>query len=528
MKILLAGGGTGGHIMPILAVVRQLKRVEPKTKFLWLGMKNGPEAKIAQDNFINFKPIFAGKLRRYFSLRNITDFVKLPIGVVQAYLAVKKFKPDVCFSKGGYVSVPAVIACSRLNVPVILHESDVVAGRANLFMAKYATKIALGFEEGKQSFKNYEDKIVVIGNPVREEVLVASREKGMLDFKLNKNKPVLLVMGGSQGARKINELILNSLDKLLQKWQIIHLLGPSLGSQVLGSSGALAKDYHAFKFLNGNKMGEAYACADLVVSRAGANSLAEIAALGKAAILIPYPYASANHQKLNAEIYVKKGAAIILDEKDLTSERLLVEINKLADDKNKLESLKMAMLKMSDKNAAEKLTVEILDLAKNKKNAIKKYPKVLIFTEGTILMQKNGEGKSREERVKQVKNDEISVKDFANYVSIGKAVEKLKSWQEQGAKISYLTSRTDLNEVEQIKNVLVKYDFLEGDLIYRKENQNYKNIIEAVKPDVLIEDDCESIGGQEEMVSTFVNSEIKKRMKIIVVKEFEGIDGVQI
>ncbi len=526
MKILLAGGGTGGHIMPILATVKQIIRINPETQFLWIGTKKGPEARIARDNKIEFKAVLAGKMRRYVSFWNLVDLIKLPLGVVQAYFKVKKFKPDVCFSKGGYVSVPTVLACHHFKIPVLLHESDIIAGKSNLFMAKYANKIALGFEEGKQSFKDYSNKVVITGNPVRDEILSANRENGLKDFKLNNNKPVLLIMGGSQGAQRINELIGQVLPKFLEKWQIIHLVGPEHGNQILGNLGALENDYHVFKFLDGKKMGEALAVATLIVSRSGANSLAEIAALGRPAILIPYPHSAGDHQKINADIYAKNNAAIVLDEKDLTPEKLLKEINNLLIDKGKLEKLQLAMLKMSNKEANSKLTTEILALAKSKNVLAKKNKKILVFVEGTILMQKKAFGESRDKIVLQVKNNDPSIDDFANYIMIGQANLKLKKWQEQGAKILYLTSRTLAEEVAQIGEVLAKNNFPEGDLFYRKENQQYKDIVEYIKPDILIEDDCESIGGIKEMAISQVKPEIKNNIKLIVVKEFAGIDNL--
>ncbi|MDD3888071.1 MAG: undecaprenyldiphospho-muramoylpentapeptide beta-N-acetylglucosaminyltransferase [Patescibacteria group bacterium] len=526
MKILLAGGGTGGHIMPILAIVKQINRIKPGVQFLWIGTKKGLEFKIARENNIEFKAVLAGKMRRYVSFWNIVDMIKFPLGIIQAYFKIKKFKPDVCFSKGGYVSVPTVLVCNHFKIPVLLHESDVVAGKTNLFMAKYANKIALGFEDGKQSFKDYSNKIVVTGNPVRDEILSANRDTGFKDLKLNKDKPVLLIMGGSQGAQRINELIGLVLPKLLERWQIIHLVGPEHGNQILGNFNALENDYHVFKFLDGKKMGEALTVSTLVVSRSGANSLAEIAALGKAAILIPYPHAASNHQKANAQVYEKNNAAVILDEKGLTSEKLLIEINNLQNDKKKLEKMQLAMLKMSNKEANNKIATEILNLAKSKNTLSKRNNKILIFVEGTILMHKKGVGETRENIVLQVKNNEPSINDFANYIMIGKANLKLKNWQEQGAKISYLTSRTVSEEIAQIGEVLAKNNFPEGDLFYRKENQQYKNIIEYVKPNIFIEDDCESIGGSKEIAILQINPEIKSNIKSIVIKEFAGIDSL--
>lgn len=359
MRILLAGGGTGGHIMPILAVVKQIKHLKKDVDFLFVGTEKGPEAKLVKEAGIKFKSVLAGKMRRYLSFKNIIDFFKAPIGIRQARIIVDEFKPDVLFSKGGYVSVPTVLACYKLGVPIILHESDVRPGRANLFMAKYADKIALGFEQAKTYFGEFADKCVVTGNPVRAEILDGSTKRGYVKFGLEYDKPVLLVMGGSQGAKRVNELVGEVLPCLLAKWQVVHLTGDLRTEEQKNLRTDKFKDYHFFKFLDAQEMGDVLACADLVVSRAGANSLAEIAGLGRPSILIPYPYAVGDHQKLNAEVFEKVGASVVLNEDGLTGEKLLEKVKEVD-----LERMGMRALGLAKADVGKVLAEEILKFGK--------------------------------------------------------------------------------------------------------------------------------------------------------------------
>ncbi len=359
MKILLVGGGTGGHVMPILAVVRQIKRLKKDVDFLFIGTEKGPEAKLAREAGIKFKSVLAGKMRRYLSFKNVIDFFKAPIGIWQARVIAREFKPDVLFSKGGYVSVPTVLACHKLGVPIILHESDVRPGRANLFMAKYADKVALGFEQAKKYFKGFENKCVVTGNPVRSEILDGSTKRGYVKFGLEYDKPVLLAMGGSQGAKRVNELVSEILPELLKKWQVVHLTGDLRTEERKNLRTDGLTDYHSFKFLDAQEMGDVMVCADLVVSRAGANSLAEIASLGRPSILIPYPYAVGDHQKLTAEVFENVGASVVLNEDGSTGEKLLEKI-----DGGDLEEMGMRALGLAKADVGKILAEEILKFGK--------------------------------------------------------------------------------------------------------------------------------------------------------------------
>ncbi len=330
MKILLTGGGTGGHIMPIAAVAQELKRHfyqrAKKLDILWVGEKNSQEEKVAQKYHISYYAVTCGKFRRYFSLKNFFDVFKIPLGYLQARQILKKFKPDVIFSKGGYVSAPVILAARKSAIPIFLHESDSIPGQANLYFAKYAKKIFITFPESKDYFKEQNKKVVLTGIPLRSEILYGSKRRGHHIFGLEYEKPVILFCGGSQGARKINDLVLEILPDLLKKYQIIHLVGEKNISKIklwlqnkYFFCSSISKEekkrvcYRFFSCLEGERFADALASSDLIISRAGANTLFEIAVYTKPVILIPYPYAAADHQIKNAKIFEKIGSAKIIE-----------------------------------------------------------------------------------------------------------------------------------------------------------------------------------------------------------------------
>lgn len=231
MRILLTGGGTGGHTVPTVAVVQALGRQRKDLKLFWLG-DDHPEERAARENNIPFQKIACGKFRRYFSFWNLIDFLKIPAGIFQSFFLILGFRPDVVFSKGGYVSLPVVIAAWILRKRIIVHESDAVPGLANRIAGRLASKVLLGFNAHSVemlSAKSLPSKYIFTGNPVRREILKDDPVKAREFFHLSKDKPAILVMGGSQGARFVNELIRKLLGKL-KGYQIIHLTGVKSGS----------------------------------------------------------------------------------------------------------------------------------------------------------------------------------------------------------------------------------------------------------------------------------------------------------
>ncbi|MFA6991769.1 MAG: UDP-N-acetylglucosamine--N-acetylmuramyl-(pentapeptide) pyrophosphoryl-undecaprenol N-acetylglucosamine transferase [Candidatus Gracilibacteria bacterium] len=302
MRIAFTGGGTGGHVLPCIAVIDELEKRKIKDDFLYIGSKNGPEKKLIERLGVPFFGIQSGKMRRYFSWQNFLDFFRFFIGVYQAKKLLARFKPKVVFSKGGYVSLPVTVAAKRLRIPVILHESDVSPGLANRIAMRSADKICVSFDETKKYIKpKYLKRVFVTGNPVRESVLNGDRKRGFEFTGLNPKKPVLLVIGGSSGAVQLNILVAAALKKLLNKYQVVHLVGKGNRMDNLIGNG-----YVQYEYLD-KKLKDVYAISNLVVSRGGANALFELALLDKKVLIVPLSHsASRGDQFENAKIFVEK------------------------------------------------------------------------------------------------------------------------------------------------------------------------------------------------------------------------------
>jgi UDP-N-acetylglucosamine--N-acetylmuramyl-(pentapeptide) pyrophosphoryl-undecaprenol N-acetylglucosamine transferase len=312
---------------------------------------------------ITHKKIMAGKLRRYASLQNIFDALKIPIGFCQSLWHLFFFMPNVVFSKGGYGSVPVVLAAWVYRIPVIIHESDSVPGLANKFCARFSQRIAISFTETTKYFP--EQKTALTGNPVRAGLFGGSREGAQKVFGLSGQKSVILILGGSQGAQTINDLVFTSLFLLTQRCEIIHQCG--LGNfdsikQLLGAK--IPAGYFLYPFLDEQQLSQAYGAADIVVSRAGAGSIAEIAALGKPSILIPLPNAAASHQLKNATEYAHFGAAIIMEEMNLTPHLFQNQIFSLLDNPELLKKMGDNAKRFVQTDATRQIAQEIMNLAK--------------------------------------------------------------------------------------------------------------------------------------------------------------------
>ena len=383
MKILLTGGGTGGHLIPLLGVVSELGKIclekgIEKPKFLLITPASGFNQNISEAG-IQIKTIKAGKLRRYFSWENFRDILKIPVGIVQSLYYVHKFKPNVVFSKGGFASVPPVIASWILRIPIITHESDIVPGLANRIIARFAFKILISFSAAEKYFNK--NKVVLTGNPIRSDIKDGSRENALKFFKLSPDLPTVLIFGGSQGAQKINEMVLEILPDLIEKCQIIHQCGDknyeeiktgvhSLECKKFNSNEInsyrlkpeLQNRYRLYPFIK-EEMKDAYAIADIVISRAGANSLAEIVALQKPNILIPLSTSANNHQPENAKFFAEKNASLIIDETVNNSQDLSEAILKLLLDKNLQAQMQKKLSELSSsQNASKKIAGEIMKM----------------------------------------------------------------------------------------------------------------------------------------------------------------------
>jgi len=369
MKILFTGGGTGGHIYPIIAVKSALKQKtdDSQISFFYLGPDGFARAAFAKEK-IQTKYILAGKFRRYFSFANFIDLLKIPIGFIQSLWHLFWVLPDVVFSKGGYGSFPVVIASWLYRIPVVIHESDSVPGMANKLLSRLAKKIIISFPEAKKYFP--EKKVIFLGNPVRRELLEGDKQKGKKLLDLISEKPAILIMGGSQGARRINQLVLNTLPRLLERCEIIHICGKNNfkfiqeeKEKLLHDSGPDKKGgYHIYPFLKQTKLKHAYAVSDLIISRAGAGGIFEIAATGKASILIPLSNSASDHQTKNAHALSSLGAAVVLEENNLTMNLFLNNVFNLVDDPEKLQEMGKKAKQLYNPETNLSIAEEILKL----------------------------------------------------------------------------------------------------------------------------------------------------------------------
>jgi len=374
MRILFTGGGTGGHIFPILAIVRELKRQKSEgifqedLKFFYLGPKDYFAQLLLSQEEIEFQPILAGKIRRYFNLKSIIEnffdiFIKTPIGIFQSFFHIFFISPDIIFSKGGYGSWPVVFSGWNMGVPIFLHESDIVPGLANKIISRFSLVVFTSFPKTEYfSLK----KMVLTGNPIRLELLEGSKEEAQIRFKLSNQKPVILILGGSQGAQRINDLILHILPKLLDSYEVIHQCGDKNIGGVRTEANAIineeqARLYHLSPFLDEIGLSHAYQAADLIVSRAGSGSIFEIAALGKPSILIPLSGSAQNHQAENAFAFAQDGRAIAIEEENLTPNFFLDRLRYLFSHPHETAEMARKAKEFAQPQAALVITQYLLD-----------------------------------------------------------------------------------------------------------------------------------------------------------------------
>ncbi len=366
MRIVLTGGGTGGHIFPLVAVANKIKeKYDQQAEFLYLGPKGQMEREVMSENNIKTKYVMSGKARRYFSLANFVDIFKMPIGIAQSLWHLLWYMPDAVFSKGGYASVPVVFAAWIYRIPVLTHESDSIPGIANRIVGKFSDKIAISYPRARRYF--VERKTYLTGNPIREEILAGSKENCLKKFGLSESKPILLVLGGSQGAQKINMAIADALDELLKITQIIHQTGERNYKETVHLSRQSGikegrRGYYLVPFLQVNDLKDALAGADIVISRAGAGSIAEIAAVGKPAILIPLATAANNHQNMNAFALSEAGGAIVLEENNLGEHILKQKIEKILNDDGLKEKMSKNIKSFYHPDATDKIVEGLIEL----------------------------------------------------------------------------------------------------------------------------------------------------------------------
>ncbi|MCX6787174.1 MAG: UDP-N-acetylglucosamine--N-acetylmuramyl-(pentapeptide) pyrophosphoryl-undecaprenol N-acetylglucosamine transferase [Candidatus Kaiserbacteria bacterium] len=374
MTIAFTGGGTGGHFYPIIAIAEALSDLAREEHLLMPKLyylaPNPFDEKALFENGITYVAVPAGKMRRYFSFQNITDAFVTFAGIVRAAAVLFHLYPDVVVSKGGFASVPTVLAARLLGIPIIVHESDAKPGRANLLAAKFATKIAISFEGAAAYFpQRVQSKIARTGIPIRKALTRIEREGARQYLELERDVPTVLFLGGSQGSVRINEAILSSLPTLVSFANIIHQTGEANFKNVEAVAHVvLAKDshanrYHPLNYFSEMALQRAAGIADVVVSRAGANSIAEISLWKKPVILIPIPESISHDQRTNAYAYAKTGAAVVIEEKNLTPNLLASEVKRVVSDPELAKQMGAAAEGFTDPDAARILAREVFALA---------------------------------------------------------------------------------------------------------------------------------------------------------------------
>jgi len=357
--ILFSGGGTTGHVTKNLILLEALKRLIPTLERHYVGLKRGKEAELVKPDMATFHPISAGKLRRYWDVQNVVDFFRFLRGIWQSFWLVRKIRPRVVFSSGGFVALPVAIAARMNGIPVISHETDSYPGLANRLIARFADKVCLGYSSAEPYFRPAQT--VFTGNPVSPALFGTDRQQTLKKLKFSGKKPVLLAMGGSQGAKQINELMLEVLPELCARFHVIHLTGQ-------GKMDFEDQEYRPFEYVK-DDYAAFLALADVVVTRAGGNSLAEIEALKKVAVMIPLPaeVAAGDHQLKNAlEMLKRHPECILLEGEQLSSSELLKAVKKALKSSGGASPLRLQSSatdwspRMPDSSARDRILEEIV------------------------------------------------------------------------------------------------------------------------------------------------------------------------
>jgi UDP-N-acetylglucosamine--N-acetylmuramyl-(pentapeptide) pyrophosphoryl-undecaprenol N-acetylglucosamine transferase len=371
VKVAVTGGGTGGHILPVLAVIKSLRKIDPDVKIFFIGSRFGLESQLIPKMGVKYYGISTGKFRRYHKSKilniidpttiynNTKDFFRFLKGIREARTILAHEKPDVIFAKGGYVSLPVGYAAKFSKTPLVIHESDTIMGMANQKMSKYAKKVAVTFPTSL--FPEVDPEIISqTGNPVREDLLGVSREEGQKSLGFNKDIKTLLVIGGSQGSQFINDNIFEIAEELLSEIQIIWIAGERdaeiINYKIKDYPENISKNLKLFGFVT-SEMANLYAAADLAVTRPGSNILFELAALNKPAILIPpSKNIAGGHQFQNARYFSRNGASLVIKQPDVTPKKLAAHIKRLLNDEEELGYMAKKMNELSIPDAADQLS----------------------------------------------------------------------------------------------------------------------------------------------------------------------------
>lgn len=371
MKIVFTGGGTGGHFYPIIAVVERVNQIIDQENIIGAKLyyiSDSPyDKEVLFENGLLYEEASAGKIRTYFSFRNFLDIFKTFFGVVNVIYKMFSIYPDVVFGKGGYASFPTILAARILRIPIIIHESDSAPGRVNKWAGHFAKKVAVSFKEAAEYFPA--KRVAWTGHPIRKEIEhPAERDKALEYFKLESNLPVLLILGGSQGAELINNTVLDALPRLIKNYQIIHQTGVKNFKTVSGEAEVILSDntdkarYIPMPYLNPLSMKMAAGAATLIISRAG-STLFEIASWGIPSILIPFTNSNADHAKKNAFNYARTGACAVIEEMNMTANILNAEIEGITGDTGMLKKMSRGAKAFHKPDAAMKIARELVDMA---------------------------------------------------------------------------------------------------------------------------------------------------------------------
>ena len=369
LRLVIAGGGTGGHVLPAAAVIEELRRRDQPFEALWIGSHTGVERSVADSNGVPFVAIQSGKLRRYLSLQTATDALRFPIGIVQAWRHVRAFRPEVIYSTGGAVSVPTVIAGARL-APVLTHEQTAQIGIANKTASRFAKTFAVGFADTAWLARQRHGNVVITGNPVRSSLSDGSTNRGRAWAGFSPELPVIYVTGGARGASPLNERIEAIFEDLLEHAQIVHQVGPASANTDFDRLSRkqsmlprhLAKRYKVVEFVR-DELPDVYAMTDLVIARSGAGTVSELGYLGLPSILMPLPGTWGDEQRKNARILGEVDAAVVIEQVDATPARFREEILGLVANPDRRAAMTAAARTTSRPDAAARLVDELLKLA---------------------------------------------------------------------------------------------------------------------------------------------------------------------
>lgn len=380
-RIVLTGGGSGGHFFPLLAVLEEILSLkdqykEEEIEIFYMGEKN-ENTSLLEEKGVKVIPIVSSKIRRYFSLANFFEIPKFIIGFLQSWIRLYFIMPDIIFSKGGPGSLPVILAGTFYMIPIFIHESDSLPSLTTKISSRFAKKIYISFSQTKEFLKS-RGEIILTGNPIRKKIIsnqkIYTPEEAKKELGFEKDLPLLLVIGGSQGAKRLNNFIFDNFEKILHNFQVLHQVGKnnmeesdliykSLSKEI---SSFYLENYKMVPFLSEEDLVIALSAAQIVLSRAGAGAIFEIALFGKPSILVPLPEAAQDHQRLNAYEYERSGAAFVLEEKNLEFSSFLVLANKILQNRELYEKMRQAAFNFAKINAAQIIAEDIMNFINKK------------------------------------------------------------------------------------------------------------------------------------------------------------------